>query len=160
MAYFSTVTRSRRWINVWLIADLIHPSFVSTVSPSISIFATRGRRIRPPSTVSNRLFTRRAPSHPPTVSRGLSAFLSSFLFLLLSLGGDRFAQPRSKKEKRFKEETFETREPLGLRSLSPLLSSFTNRPLNSIITPRFSSPLPPYFPSYTVSIPLRIFSPP
>lgn len=113
-----------------------------------------------PSTVSNRLFTRRAPSHPPTVSRGLSAFLSSFLFLLLSLSGDRFAQPRSKKEKRFKEETFETREPLGLRSLSPLLSSFTNRPLNSIITPRFSSPLPPYFPSYTVSIPLRIFSPP
>lgn len=103
---------------------MIHPSFVSTVSPSISIFATRGRRIRPPSTVSNRLFTRRAPSHPPTISRGLSAFLSSILFLLLSLGGDRFAQPRSKKEKRFKEETFETREPLGLRSFSlssPLL---------------------------------------
>lgn len=64
------------------------------------------------------------PGTEPPSYRFLSAFLSSFLFLLLSLGGDRFAQPRSKKEKRFKEETFETREPLGLRSLSlssPLL---------------------------------------
>lgn len=58
------VTRSRRWINVWLIADLIHPSFVSTVRRFRFRFSRPvGRRIRPPSSVSNRLFFEPPPSY-------------------------------------------------------------------------------------------------
>lgn len=91
---------------VWLIADLIRPSFVSTESRFSATAAS----------VSNRLFTLRAPSHPlpPEFPGGLSAFLLFFPFVFLLL-------PSSRAVNRFwrlqERETFRGRNLRNARAL-------------------------------------------
>ena len=98
---------------------------------SLVCFHRRSRFSATAAFVSNRLFTLRAPSHPlPPFPGGLSAFLLffPFVFLLLPSPHRWIACGGSKKEKRFAEETFETREPFGVKgklslSVSPRLRS-------------------------------------
>lgn len=107
---------------VWLIADLIRPSFVSTVDldfrrpphPSQIVYLPSGHRATP---------SHRSQGDSPHSSSSSRLFSFSFPHLgrWIACGG-------SKKEKRFAEETFETREPFGVKgklslSVSPRLRS-------------------------------------